>query len=225
MQLYRRLTFGDIVQVNVLDTRQYRSDQPANKEAAYTTATMTGDQQEQWLYNGLSASGARWNVLAQQVMVAQNDRLAGPGEQFDFDNWDGYRVPRQRLLDYFGEGRTQNPVVLTGDRHATWVCDLKRDFDDSSSATVGSEITGTSLSSGGNGNNVSFHQRYDPIQAESPHWKYIDGLRGYMVCDLNQVRMLTSLRTVPVVTDPNASTVYTSAQFVVEDGRPGIEVA
>ncbi len=53
----------------------------------------------------------------------------------------------------------------------------------------------------------------------------VAGLRGYIECDLNQERMLTSLRTVPVVTDPNASTVYTSAQFIVEDGRPGIEVA
>ena len=39
-----------------------------------------------------AAPGARWNVLAQQTMVASNDRRAGPEEQFDFDNWDGYRA-------------------------------------------------------------------------------------------------------------------------------------
>jgi alkaline phosphatase D len=128
------------------------------------------------------------------------------------------------MLEFFGSGRTSNPVVLTGDRHATWVCDLKPDFDDPGSPVVGAEITGTSISSGGDSNPVTFHQTFDPIMADSPHWKYIDNRRGYVLCEVTPERMLASLRTVDTVRQQAGTTVTTAAEFVVENGRPGVEL-
>ncbi|PSL01612.1 alkaline phosphatase D [Haloactinopolyspora alba] len=226
MQLYRRLGFGDLVDLHVLDTRQYRSDQPSTLEAAETdtSLTMTGDEQERWLVDGLTDGSTRWNLLANQVMWAQNDRRAGPEDVFDFDNWDGYRVQRRRMLELFGTDQVSNPVVLTGDRHCTWVCDLEPDFDDPSAAAVGAEITGTSISSGGNSDPDRFQATYRPIAAESPHWKYFDNQRGYMVCDVDRDRMLSSLRLVDTVWQPEGATVRTAAEFVVEAGVPGVTV-
>ncbi len=222
MRLYRRLRFGQLAAVHVLDTRQYRSDQPATlAEAEDPARTMTGAEQERWLRRGMSRKDARWNLLANQVMWATNDRTAGPGQTFDFDNWDGYRAQRRRLLEFFG--RVDNPVVLTGDRHATWVCDLRPDFDQPSTPAVGAELTGTSISSGGNPNRAAFHATYDPIKAESPHWKYIDNRRGYMVCDVTRDSLVASLRVVDTVWAPTA-TITTAARFQVVDGVGGIEV-
>jgi alkaline phosphatase D len=222
MQIYRRLDFGDLVRLSVLDTRQYRSDQvPTEQEANDPSRSMTGDAQESWLLSGLRSSDARWNVLANQVMWAQNDRQAGPNRVFDFDNWDGYRAQRQRLLTQFAEVR--NPLIMTGDRHATWVCDLKPDFDDEASPVVGAEITGSSITSGGNPNTAAFHQTFDPIKAESPHWKFIDNQRGYVVLDADRSRIEASLQVVETVTQPS-SPAKTYARFVVEDGVPGISV-
>lgn len=147
-----------------------------------------------------------------------------PEEVFDFDNWDGYRAQRRRMLEFFGSGRTANPVVLTGDRHATWVCDLKPEFGDPASPVVGAEITGTSISSGGDSDPAAFHRTYDPIMAESPHWKYIGNQRGYVVCDVSPSRLLASLRTVSTVWSTSGTTVTTAARFQVEAGRPGITV-
>ncbi len=67
--MYRRLSFGDLMQVHVLDTRQYRSDQPRCStpdcpEARDQSRTMLGAGQEQWLQNGLGASSSVWEVLA-----------------------------------------------------------------------------------------------------------------------------------------------------------------
>jgi alkaline phosphatase D len=222
-RLYRRLHFGDLATVHVLDTRQYRSDQPTTlAEAEDPARTMTGPDQERWLVDGMRRGG-RWNLLANQVMWASNDRTAGPARTFDFDNWDGYRAQRRRLLEFFGSGRTSNPVVLTGDRHCTWACDLKPDFDDPASPVVGAELTGTSISSGGDANTASFHATFDPIMAESPHWKYIDNRRGYLLCDLDPERLLASLRVVSTVWAPTA-TVATAARFAVRAGRPGVEL-
>lgn len=222
MRVYRRFRFGNLASVHVLDTRQYRSDQPDTMEQALDPArTMTGPEQERWLVRGLKESGSRWNLLANQVMWSQNDRTAGPEQVFDFDNWDGYRVQRKRLLEFFGTGHVRNPVILTGDRHCTWVSDLRPDFDDPSTPIVGAEITGTSITSGGNPNTASFHAAYDPIMAESPHWRYIDNQRGYVRCELDGAKMVSSLRLVDTVSATTA-TVRTEAEFVVEAGRPGI---
>jgi alkaline phosphatase D len=223
MRLYRRLEFGRLASLHVLDTRQYRSDQATTIEQANDPArTMTGPEQEAWLVRGMSG-GARWNLLANQVMWASNDRTAGPAQTFDLDNWDGYRAQRRRLLEFFGSGSTRNPVVLTGDRHATWVCDLKPDFDDPSSPVVGAELTGTSITSGGNADAAQFHATYDPIMAESPHWKYIDNRRGYVVCEVTEASLQASLRVVDTVLAPTAS-VATAARFEVVDGTPGVRL-
>ncbi len=74
--LYRRLHFGQLATFHVLDTRQYRSDQPACEDAKCAEAfdpsrTMLGAEQENWLLRGLG-SGAGWDVLAQQVPVYED---------------------------------------------------------------------------------------------------------------------------------------------------------
>ncbi|MFG2003310.1 alkaline phosphatase D family protein [Spirillospora sp. NPDC048911] len=226
MQLYRRFHFGRLLSLHVLDTRQYRSDQPADEQGASApVATITGAAQERWLTRGLTRSDARWNVLANQVMIAQSDEAAGPGHAFgDWDNWGGYLVQRARLMRLFGSGRVRNPVVVTGDRHATWASDLKLDFDDPASATVGAEIVGTSVSSGGDTDQTAFHRRWDPLRAENPHWKYWDGRRGYVVCDVESDRMTSRLRVVDTVRRQTGATIKTAAEFVVEAGKPGITV-
>jgi alkaline phosphatase D len=115
-------------------------------------------------------------------------------------------------------------VVITGDRHATWISDLKADFYDPSSATLGAELTGASISSGGDPNTAAFHATFDPIKAESPHWKFIDNQRGYLVCALDRHQWLTDLRVVSTVQAQQA-TVATFARFVVQDGLRGVNLA
>ena len=169
---YRRLCFGRLATLSVLDTRLQRTDQPTTPaEAEDPDRTMTGASQEQWLMDGLIGSGGRWNLIGNQTMVAQNDRTAGETRSFDYDNWDGYRAQRRRLLSTAAAANVRNLVVLTGDRHATWICDLKPDFDDPDSPVVGAELIGTSISSDGDADVAAFHRLFDLIQAESPHWK------------------------------------------------------
>jgi alkaline phosphatase D len=94
LQLYRALRFGNLVDLAVLDTRQYRTDQPCgdgNKpqcaEALDERATLLGPAQERWLLDRMSRSSARWNVIAQQVMMAKVDRFAGIEQAYAMDQW------------------------------------------------------------------------------------------------------------------------------------------
>lgn len=222
MQLYRRFTFGDLVEFNVLDTRQYRTDQPCNDdieprcEAAFDpNATMTGEKQEQWLFQGLANSKAIWNVLAQQVVFTQHDWAVGAETAFNVDAWDGYVAARQRILDFLHKQHPSNPVVITGDTHSSWVSDLKADFNNPDSDTVGTEFVGTSISSG-----FGASDRIEAALPESPWVKYFNGRqRGYVSCELTRDRWRTDYRllpqspaTGPTITDPNAP-VVTAASF------------
>jgi alkaline phosphatase D len=225
--LYRRLHFGRLATVSVLETRQLRSAQPTSEQAANDPAlTMTGSSQERWLLKGLAGSSTHWNLLANQTMMAENLRppvVGGPARAFDFDNWDGYRTQRERVLTAIGAAKVPNVVVLTGDRHATWISDLKPDFGDPRSPVVAAELTATSLTSEGNPDVDTFHAQYDPIMAESPHWKFIDDQRGYLVCTADRDQLSTDLRAVSTVWAPGG-TVSRYASFVTESGHPGVSV-
>jgi alkaline phosphatase D len=172
----------------------------------------------------MAAARTRWNLLANQVMWAASDRKAGPGHSYSYDSWDGYRAQRKRLLEFFGSGATRNPVVLTGDQHATWISDLKPEFGAADSPVVGAELTGTSITSGGDADVVQFSLSQAPLMAENPHWKFIDNRRGYIVCDLAPEQLQASLRVVGTVRDPRGGVVRTAARFVVESDRPGVEL-
>jgi alkaline phosphatase D len=227
VEIYRRLRFGDLMEMNVLDTRKYRTDQPCGDgtkplcpEALDPKATMMGPAQERWLMRGLGQSRARWNVIAQQVMVAQVDAALGPEKRFSMDKWNGYIESRNRLLDFLHRRKPSNPVVITGDIHTNWAADLKTDFDREDSPIVGAEFVGTSISSGGDGSDTqpTTEQRL----AENPHIKFFNAQRGYVRCALTPERWQTDYRVLAAVTQPDAA-ISTRASFVVENGRAGVK--
>jgi alkaline phosphatase D len=225
MRLYRRMTVGDLLQVNALDTRQFRSDQPCGDNLQFPCAaqfasskTMTGAAQEQWLLEQLDGSIARWNVIAQQTMFAQFDFLAGGGQLFNMDQWDGYVAARRRITDFLQLRRPSNPIVLTGDIHSSWVHDLKADFNNPGSAVVGTEFVGTSITSEFPAIAVPF---VAAAMADNPHTTFFDGLfRGYVRCTVEPGAWASEFRVVPtILTD--AADAFTLASFIVVDGQPG----
>lgn len=229
LHLYRRLTYGDLIEFNMFDTRQYRDDQvgnggvkPPSPEQADQQRTILGTDQEQWLYDGLTHSRALWNVLAQQVFFAQRDFLAGPDQEFSMDAWDGYLASRDHVLDFVAEHKIANPVVLSGDVHKNYANNLLSDFNDPDSSIVGTEFVGTSMTSFGDGSDMP---DVGPTQlSENPHIKFINDQRGYLRCHVTRDTFQADYRVVPYVTRPDAP-ISTRASFVTEQGHPGVEDA
>ncbi|WP_353951416.1 alkaline phosphatase D family protein [Knoellia sp. S7-12] len=224
MQVFRRLTFGGLAQLNVLDTRRWRTDQLAAcvndcPERWDENRTMLGAEQEQWLLGGLGSSRATWNILANQVFVMQADHAAGVPEQYSRDPWDGYAAARQRLFDGVHERDVDNFIVLTGDAHRSVAADLKLDFKDASSATVGTEFLGTSISSGGDGSDQDALGKV--WLDENPHMKFHNKQRGYQRVTLTREHLQCDYVVTPVVTKPGG-TAFTRASVFVEAGRPGV---
>jgi alkaline phosphatase D len=232
MPLYRRLRFGDLVEVNLLDTRQYRDDQPCDEgggggvvvcpERVDPRRTILGDHQRRWLLRGLDRSEARWNVLAQQVVMAERDLHPGQGRSWWSDAWDGYAADRDRILRFLWERQPANPMVLTGDIHSFSVNDLRLPGPDPDAPVVGTELVTTSITSGSSSRKGSGFRKH---LEDNPHIRFFESrLRGYTRCTVIRQRWYTDLRVVDTVKRPGAG-VRTLASFVVEDGRPGAERA
>ncbi len=227
LQLYRNMKFGSLIDFSVLDTRQYRSDQAcghgkaANCAAAGDPArSILGRDQERWLFEQLAGARARWTVLAQQVPMFARDNgpAVDPNLRFSMDKWDGYAASRQRVFEQLKSSGAANPIVLSGDVHVHYGADLKMNFADEKSETVGVEFTNSAITSGGDGSEVS--PAWERLRQRNPHLRFHSNRRGYVACTATMETMRAEFRIVDRVSVQGAAG-HTAGALVVEAGRKG----
>jgi len=224
MQLYRRVPWGGLAMFHLLDTRQYRTDQPCDDklrsdcaERLDSTATLTGAEQERWLLDGFAQSSTRWDLIAQQVLFSQLDLTPGSGRGFNPDSWDGYVVQRDRMVTAIADSPVRNAVILTGDIHSHCAAEVWQNFDDPASRRVAVELVTTSVSSGGDGSDT--RPEIVAVLPDNPHIRYYSNRRGYLRARITPEALRADFRILPYVSRPGAP-VSTGASFVVRDGEP-----
>ena len=218
LQIYRRVHWGRLATFHVLDTRQYRSDQvcgeglgPDCAERSDPTRTMLGTKQERWLGRGLARSEATFEVLANQVVMTS---MPIGGALRNPDQWDGYPAARTRLLDQLRAPGTVNPVVITGDIHASGVGVVVDEEPDA--PAVATELVGTSITSS-----------FDPALADIaeqligdlPQTEWVNARqRGYVRCDVTADELVAQYRLVDTVRELT-SPIATATTWTVEAGN------
>lgn len=230
MQLYRKASFGRLADFFVLDTRQYRTDQPngdrkspLNAAALDRGNSLLGDRQRNWLMRSLIASQSKWNILAQQVMMGMVG-FANSGDElvYSMDQWPSSAAERMRLMKFLQERRVPNPVVLTGDIHSNWANELRVDDRKPETEVIATEFVTTSLSSGGNG--VDQPKGIDQLKSDNPCVKFHNRERGYVRCRVTPESWISDYVVVDDVEKPGGK-IFTRASFVVEAGDPRIQPA
>ncbi len=153
-RLYRRLRFGRLAEISMLDLRTYRSEQvqtlaptpvPAlEAEVSDPSRTITGKEQLQWLKDSLDRIGPQWKVVGNPVMIAPvtfaavPDDLLGPindvtgllpddGLPYNVDQWDGYTADRREVFKLIRNHQVADALFVTGDIHSAWACELPYD--------------------------------------------------------------------------------------------------
>jgi alkaline phosphatase D len=232
MVLRSRHDWGSLARLHVLDGRQRRTPQacppPGRGGAALIDErceelhapgrTMLGMPQEAWLIDGLRRAPERWNLIAQQTLMARAKVTVDGRTRVSSDAWDGYPGARDRLLGAIADNGSRSCVVLSGDAHAAFVSDLKRRFDDDQAATIATEFCGTSITSAGRP-----QSRTDALVQENPHILLGQSShRGYWVLDVALERCTARLRLIDDPSDRHAA-VATAATFVVDAGHPGAQ--
>ena len=237
LQVYRRLRWGRLAHIHLLDSRQYRSVQACRKPSAanagavrtadcaeltHPPRSLLGSTQEQWLNAGLAADAegagsdhaTRWSVVAQQTLFSPRHYPSGVTST---DSWDGYPAARVRLLQAVAGHGPRNTVLLGGDIHQNYVCRVHADPARADSPVVASEFCGTSISS----RSGTTQEKVDAIVRNNPH--VLLGRcdqRGYGMAEITPTRWTTALRVLDDPLSPDSG-ISTLARFVVEDGHPG----
>ncbi|MCH1867587.1 alkaline phosphatase [Nocardioides sp. CFH 31398] len=147
-RLFRRLRFGRLAELSMLDLRTYRDQQVATPlvdgEVSDPDRTITGRQQLDWLKDSLRPSRPQWKLVGNPVMIAPvtfaslpaelvdnvNDvagLLPRDGSPYNVDQWDGYTDDRRELFAHIRDRGVRDVVFLTGDIHSGWACELPYD--------------------------------------------------------------------------------------------------
>jgi alkaline phosphatase D len=225
MLLHRSLDWGRLAQLQFLDTRQYRAHRtcdaiaegkmiPDCAERRDPERSLLGAAQERWLFDTLDRSQAGWNVLAQQYLMGDFQRLDG---RYSNDGWGGYFQTRQRVLERWRDAKVANPVALGGDIHTFFAGDLPLE---AGGKPIGSEFVGGSISSLGWKN-----AELRPVLEHNPNLKFGDGeVRGYGLVELTPKTCSVAFRGLESALVPQ-SPIRDLARFVVEAGEPGLKTA
>ena len=229
LTIYQRTAWGRMADVHMLDARQYRTDQACgdgNKAIPCgdwndPARTMLGERQERWLFDGLKGSKARWQVLGNPVMISMPDVQPKDGTIVYMDAWSGYPSARDRLMRTIAEHAPGRTAVVTGDIHANYIWDVRTGFDQPDRPIVAAEFVGTSISSEGDGKDVSPY--YYPYKVSSPQsLKWHSAHRGYLSCRATADAFTCDVRAVAYVSREGAA-LTTASRWKLTVGKSGLE--
>jgi alkaline phosphatase D len=168
--------------------------------------SMLGSEQRGWLFGALEGSTAAWKLVGSPSIMHRTwkDNAGEPlstallklklmdedGEGPDEDQWDGYPVERQALLELLGT--LDDTVVLSADIHVSIAGDLRM-----GGRPVAIEITAPSLTSQNLDDKLAIGRRDERIRAsEQALLDAFDNIQwcelashGYVVVDLDPRRL------------------------------------
>ncbi|MFI1967691.1 alkaline phosphatase [Streptomyces cinnamoneus] len=211
---YRRLRFGKLADLHLLDLRSFRSQQvkPGSGKVDDPERTITGRAQLDWLKDGLAGSDTTWRFVGTSVMIspvafgslpahlleplAKLLGLPAGGIAVNTDQWDGYTDDRRELIGHLVDRGIRNTVFLTGDIHMAWANDVpKQAATYPLSPSVATEFVVTSVTA----DNLDDILHVAPhtvslaavaaLKAANRHAKWIDmDSHGYGVLDVTAER-------------------------------------
>lgn len=232
--VYRRLRFGSLADLHLLDLRSFRSEQASVGNGAVDDPerSLTGRAQLDWLKSGLAGSDASWQLVGTSVMIspvafgalpahllaplAELLGLPGEGLAVNVDQWDGYTDDRRELIAHLRDRAVRNTVFLTGDIHMAWANDVPvRAATYPLSASAATEFVVTSVTS----DNLDDILRVAPqtvslvaataVKAANRHVKWVDlDSHGYGVLDVTAERSQMDYYAVSDKRDPAATSSW-----------------
>lgn len=152
-RIYRSAPFGDLVDLFLLDALLHRN---RDKVPGTDAPSILGNEQFEWLRDGLRASRATWRLLGNQRLLGTvriNPTYAQfiGGERrevFDPGAWDGFPEDRSRLLSLLTTEGIKDNLILSGDSHVSIALDLIDTPRVPGAPSAGVELLPTSISRG-----------------------------------------------------------------------------
>ncbi|MFT7474660.1 MAG: alkaline phosphatase D [Verrucomicrobiales bacterium] len=235
-RIYRTSRWGDLVDLHMLDGRQYRAPQPTDGDPVVLPGvgdlgvkllgqtaldpehSMLGSVQRAWLEDQLESSTATWNVLGNQVYMHGLNAFPGPTPATNTDTWDGYFGERKALLERVAGAGDRNLIILSGDFHAASAGDVRADPFDLNGPVLATEFMAPAISS-------TFPKTLRDLAplvlAINPQIRHFSPENGFMTCEVTPSKWTTRLHLLADVAN-EASTLSPAATFTVDMGAAGV---
>lgn len=178
--IYRSFQFGNILNLNMLDTRlccrtqQAKNDKQMDSIALYSN--LLGDEQLNWLEKSINEKDTKWNLIGNQVLVARQ-YLEQDVNYISYDQWTGYPKDRSRFLKLIKENPSKNVIITTGNMHDAFHFEILDSKDERSGNLIAHELLPGSVSSGNSFVKKSKEELEDykeKLEDYNPHLKWFD---------------------------------------------------
>ena len=252
-RLFRRLRFGALAEISMLDLRTYRDQQADQTGVSDPERTITGRAQLRWLRESLMRRGPQWKLVGNPVMIAPVDFGALPddlvspvndvtgllpedGVPYNTDQWDGYTADRNRVLRHLDNHSVEDVLFVTGDIHSGWACELPLDAstyvaESPTRTSVGVEFVCSSVTSNnlkditGDPSGVTSTGVEETIKLTNRHIRYLNfDDHGFSVLDLTPERAQMDWFVISDRADEDA-TLRWDASWLTRSGTSRIEPA
>lgn len=214
-RIFRKISYGNLADIFMLDTRLYGRQQQDGTSNNDPNRTILGAAQYNWLTNELQNSIAQWKILGNQVMIAPMKLF---GVAVNQDQWDGYPAERQNLLNFIMNNNISNVVVLTGDIHSAWANDVPYTTYNASTGagSAAVEFVTASITT----SNFPFPIGEGLLELSNPHNHFVDiTSHGYILLDVNAVRTQADWYFTPEPTSPSYVDSYETSWYVNANER------
>ena len=233
--LHRKISLGNLVQISLLDSRQFRDSKEICNNNDYPDygfgnyrercaavfdedRSMLGKEQEQWLTENLVQNSSTWNVIASPGPLLPF-RYHFDGKELSYIGaWDIYPANRERIAKAIEAARFGHPLILSGDVHSFWAVDGSLTKEASERIPV-VEFVASSISANWPG------ELAKPVIENLPHNPqvqfYDPDKRGYLLHDVNDEEWKTTARAMQDVRDEQ-SPALDLASFLVRKGKSGV---
>ncbi len=212
IRIYRKINYGNLVNLYMLDTRLYGRDEQGSGTDA--DREMLGPDQKAWILNELNTSTAKWNVIGQQVVFTEIPLVGTSNE----DAWWGYPTDRDDIINAAVNNTSGDLVVLTGDVHTAWSSDIVTPtYDENTQAnSAGVEFVCNSVTSSGLGTPVTLGL----VQQLAPNVKYVETeLKGYIVVDFRDTSSQCDFYDVSTIDTKTYNETYDGGNYTLAGTR------
>lgn len=233
-ELHRRILIGKLIQISLLDGRQFRdkkeicdnNDYPDYGFGNYRERcdavfeedrSMLGEDQERWLRRNFEQNTSIWNVIASPGPFLPF-RYHFDGKELSYIGaWDIYPANRARIAEALGEDKVGHPIILSGDVHSFWAVDGSQAREPGERIPV-VEFVASSITANWP------EPLARPVTENLPHNPqvrfYEPDKRGYLLHDVGESEWKTTFRAIEDVTDLQ-SPATNLATFLVRKGEQG----
>src|SRR5690606_15364183 len=199
-KIYRNFEFGDLLNLVMLDTRIVGRDEQVKSKTLITDSllnlesrSLLGTEQLQWFSETVKNNNGKWLMVGQQIMLSPlliHNPLNNKIKIGNADQWDGYPAERNRFFDIIEKNNISNLVVLSGDIHTAWSCNIPMNnyHRRNGKNSYGVEFITASVTSRNLGKKIPLVSR--GVRAMNPHVKFVDGYaHGYFLLTISNEKV------------------------------------